>query len=173
MCRGRRFQAGCPFLTPNPEVWRGFNDLATKNPMLAKQWHPYKNKKLTPEMVTCGSGKNVWWIYPYDDPETGKHFDFEWRAQINSRTQGTECPFLTGHAVWKGFNDLETCYSEIALEWHPTKNRRKKPDKVYKETTDKYWWKCPECGHEWYASVRSRTVDEIGCRKCREKAPII
>lgn len=33
-----------------------------------------------------GNGKKVWWYLPYDDPKTGKHFDFEWEASISSRS---------------------------------------------------------------------------------------
>lgn len=38
------------------------NCLATKNPELAKEWHPTKNGNLTPYDVTCGTHKKVWWI---------------------------------------------------------------------------------------------------------------
>jgi hypothetical protein len=38
------------------------NCLATKNPELAKQWHPTKNNDVTPYDVTCNSHKKVWWL---------------------------------------------------------------------------------------------------------------
>ena len=126
-------QTGCPYRGRTPKVWKGFNDHASRNPTLAKQWHPVKNINMTPDAVTCSSGEYAWWYLPYDDPETGKHFDFEWRATINSRTEGAACPFLSGHAVWKGYNDLESCYPEIAKEYNTDKNRNRTPDKVYKE----------------------------------------
>lgn len=166
---------GCPFLG-NDKVWVGFNDLQTRFPRIAAEWHPINNRGLTPKDVAFGTAKSVWWRFPYDDSETGKHFDFEWQAPVNIRTgvgtndgHQTGCPFLAPNPkVWSGFNDLKSCYPEKCLDWHPTRNRRKRPDKVYKETTDKHWWKCSECGYEWYASVRSRTVDEIGCPRCRK-----
>ena len=40
------------------------NDLATVNPMLAKEWHPTKNENLNPEDITSGSSKEVWWLCP-------------------------------------------------------------------------------------------------------------
>ncbi|MBO5037521.1 MAG: zinc-ribbon domain-containing protein [Clostridia bacterium] len=52
-------------------------------PELAKQWHPTKNKDLTPEMISSGSSKKVWW-----QCELGH----EWKANINSRTKGNGCP---------------------------------------------------------------------------------
>lgn len=83
----------------------GVNDLATTYPSLAAEWHPTKNGKLRPDMVTAGSHKKVWWIISYDDPITGKHFDFEWENTISARTSGAGCPFLSGNTVWLGFND--------------------------------------------------------------------
>ena len=35
--------------------------LAEVNPELAKQWHTSKNGDLTPEDVSAGSKKKVWW----------------------------------------------------------------------------------------------------------------
>ena len=69
-------------------------NLATCNPQLAKEWHPTKNGDLTPFDVTCGSNKKVWWLLSYNDPKTGRHFDFEWQTSINGRNNGSDCPFL-------------------------------------------------------------------------------
>ena len=88
----RRNGSGCPYISNN-KVWKGFNDLETTNPELAKEWHPTKNGDLKPSMVTAGSELKVWWLLPYDDPKTGKHFDFEWQAIIYSR-KNSSCPYL-------------------------------------------------------------------------------
>ena len=66
---------GCPFCS-NQKVLTGYNDLETKLPQLAKQWHPTKNEGLTPNMVTCGSHKKVWWLCSKGH---------EWKASIHSR----------------------------------------------------------------------------------------
>ena len=100
---------------------RGKNDLKTINPQLADEWHPTKNGTLQPTDVVYGSGKKAWWLEPYDDPITGKHFDFEWEATVSSRSKGAGCPFLTGQAVWRGYNDLASANPVLAKEWHPTK----------------------------------------------------
>ena len=55
--------SGCPYCT-NRKVLAGFNDLATLEPAVAKEWHPTLNGALTPEMVTAGKAA----IYP----RTGK-----------------------------------------------------------------------------------------------------
>ena len=159
---------GCPFLSGRA-VWPGFNDLATKAPELAKQWHPTLNGDLKPTDVTPNSGKKVWWHLPYDDSKTGKHYDFAWRASIDSRMKGAGCPFLCGKAVWPGFNDLATNVPDIAAEWHSSKNRKRTPDKVYERDTRRYWWRCPDCGNSWRASVQERVLDERTCPKCKNK----
>ena len=137
--RTGNYGTGCPYLN-GKAVWPGFNDLQTTNPELAKQWHPTKNGELTAVQVTASSNKKVWWLYPYDDPKTGKHFDFEWEAIVSSRNKGTGCPFLTGKAVWSGFNDLQTVNPELAKQWHPTKNGCLKPTQVTANAGKKVWW---------------------------------
>ena len=73
------------------------------------------------------SKEKVWWIYSYDDPETCRHFDFEWKARITDRVQDDSgCPFLSNNAVWKGFNDLRTKRPDLADEWDFEKNGIKK-----------------------------------------------
>ena len=138
--RGR----GCSVLC-GKAVWPGYNDLTTTNPELAVQWNYNKNGSLTPTMVTAGCNKKVWWVFPYDDPRTGKHFDFEWKATISSRTDydGVTCPFLTGRAVWIGFNDLNTTHPELAQQWNYDKNGKLTPYNVVARSERVVWWKYP------------------------------
>ena len=162
--------SGCPYLS-GKAVWRGFNDLAITHPELAAQWHPVKNGSLTPENVTAGSNKNVWWLQSYDDEDTGKHFDFEWAASITKRVNGRGCPFLTGHKVWKGFNDLETYCREngrldILNQWDYEKNNLL-PSEVTAGSGRKVWWKCSICGHGWKAEIINRRIS--GCPKCAKE----
>ncbi|MFR6522755.1 MAG: zinc-ribbon domain-containing protein [Lachnospiraceae bacterium] len=139
MISSRNKGAGCPFLV-GQAVWPGFNDLQTVNPELAKQWHPTKNGILKPTEVTCGATKKVWWIFPYDDPETGRHHDFEWQASIQRRNHGSGCPYLSHQTIRKGFNDLQTVNPELAKQWHPTKNGILKPTEVTANSDKKVWW---------------------------------
>ena len=94
----RNKHQSCPYLI-GKAVWPGFNDLATTNPELAAQWHPTKNGNLRPTQVTANSNRKVWWLYPYDDPNTGKHSVFEWQATVYNRNNGAGCPYLT---MYKG-----------------------------------------------------------------------
>ncbi|MGN0770219.1 MAG: zinc-ribbon domain-containing protein [Christensenellales bacterium] len=80
---------GCPYCA-NRLVLPGFNDLATVAPLVARQWHPSKNGSLTPEMVTAGSHKTVWW--KCDEGH-------EWKAVIYSRagkSSACGCPECAG-----------------------------------------------------------------------------
>lgn len=68
--RGHSYQAaiakkaagqGCPYCS-NKKVLKGYNDLSTTHPDLAKEWHPSKNASLKPTDIVAGSAKKVWWI---------------------------------------------------------------------------------------------------------------
>ena len=168
--RTGNYGTGCPYLN-GKAVWPGFNDLQTTNPELAKQWHPTKNGELTAVQVTASSNKKVWWLYPYDDPKTGKHFDFEWEAIVSSRNKGTGCPFLTGKAVWPGFNDLQTVNPSLAKLWHPTKNGKLKPTQVTINSTKRVWWMYPyddlktgkHFDFEWQSSIVTQNISKHYC----------
>ena len=53
--------SGCP-ICANRIVVSGVNDLASQYPELARQWHPTKNGDLTPDQVSPGTRRKVWWI---------------------------------------------------------------------------------------------------------------
>lgn len=73
--------SGCPYCAGR-KILVGFNDLASQDPKVAAQWHPTLNGNLTPEMVTPGSAKRVWWIC-----EEGH----VWKAVIYSRAGKQKC----------------------------------------------------------------------------------
>ena len=77
---------GCPICS-NKIVVRGYNDLATTHPALAREWNYEKNGGIKPTDVTYGSTKKVWWKC-----EKGH----EWQAVIFTRSQGRGCPICTG-----------------------------------------------------------------------------
>ena len=84
--------------------------LAVKFPNLVKQWHPTKNKDLTPDQVTPGSGKKVWWKC---------NSGHEWESRIGHRTNGTGCPYCAGQRATKE-NNLAVKYPVLSKEWHQT-----------------------------------------------------
>ena len=78
----------CPYCK-GKKVLTGFNDLATREPELAKEWHPELNGELTPQMVTAGSKHRVWWQC------SEGHV---WKAVVYSRTarKRSGCPVCAG-----------------------------------------------------------------------------
>lgn len=53
-------ESDCPYCT-NRKVLPGFNDLESKEPVVASQWHPTLNGSFTPQQVTPGSSRKAWW----------------------------------------------------------------------------------------------------------------
>lgn len=162
----RKKGRGCPYLcSPPKRVYSGFNDLQTLYPDVAKMWHPTKNLGLKPEKVFPKTGKKVWWLLPYEDPKTGKHFDFEWEATVQSMVEHPNCPFLINKKVWKGFNDLETLYPELIEEWDPDNAMR--PEMVHTGASCRIKWVCKNHpDHKWEAILYSRTRYKSGCPYC-------
>ncbi len=147
----------CPYCS-GKKAWPGYNDLASQAPEVAKEWHPEKNGALTPDQVTCGSARNVWWKCS---------LGHEWQATVENRAmKGNACPYCSGRKAWPGYNDLETLYPALAKQWHPTMNQRLKPTAIRPGCGRKVWWMCPE-GHVWEARVFSRTSKKgAGCPIC-------
>ena len=148
---------GCPYCA-NKRVLPGFNDLATKYPEIAAQWHPTENGTLTPDHIAPASNRKVWWIC-----DKGH----EYQAVVSTRTQRNGgCPYCANKRVLPGFNDLATKYPEIAAQWHPTMNGSLTPDHVLPGSRKKVWWQC-RSGHVWQAVVYSRTGNQrSGCPIC-------
>ena len=81
-------KTGCPYCTGR-KVLAGYNDLATAEPFVAMQWHPTMNAPLTPEQVSAGSRRQVWW-------QCG--LGHVWKARVHSRAgkQRRGCPVCAG-----------------------------------------------------------------------------
>ena len=95
---------GCPICS-GKRVLEGYNDLASQRPDLAEQWDMDRNGLLTPQLVTCGSHKKVWWLCEREH---------SWSMPVRNRTtQNQGCPFCSGKKVWPGFNDFATRHPEL------------------------------------------------------------
>lgn len=147
----------CPYCT-NTTLLVGYNDLATTNPDLAKEWNYEKNGDLKPSDIIAGSNRIIWW-------KCSK--GHEWKAKALHRSYGHNCPYCTNKFLLKGFNDLETVNPRIAKEWNYSKNLSLKPNQVLFGSHKKVWWKCSK-GHEWEATISSRN-NGIGCPTCSEE----
>lgn len=126
---------------------------------LLSQWHSTKNKGLTPETISYGSRKKVWWQCDHGH---------EWQAMVVSRKSGNGCPVCANQVIVPGENDLATTQPELAKQWHPEKNGHLTPNMVCDGSNKKVWWRC-EQGHEWQAVVYSRAIYGHGCPVCAGK----
>lgn len=147
--RGR----GCPYHSSPPKKIGYGNDLQSNNPKLAKEWHPTKNKLKASE-VFPSSSKKFFWIC------SKKHF---WMQSPHLRSAGRNCPYCLNKKVGFG-NDFQTLFPEMAIEWHPTKNKFK-PFEIIAGGSKKIFWIC-NYGHEWTASMDNRVNKGSGCPKC-------
>lgn len=133
--------------------------LESTHPDLCTEWHPTKNGDLLPSQLTAGSSKIIWWL--------GK-CGHEWKASPFNRSRGTNCPYCSNQKVLSGYNDLETLFLNIALEWHPERNGNLTPATIVATSNKKVWW-YGKCGHEWEQSVYSRTKEHHGCPICAKR----
>ena len=134
------------------KILSGFNDLASLHPELAAEadgWDPRNQLRAANKKMSwkCASG----------------HM---WEATVNSRLQGSDCPFCAGQRVIPGFNDLATINPELAAEadgWDPTT--------VTAGSNRNISWVCSN-GHKWLAHIASRS-DGTGCPYCSGKKVLV
>ncbi len=126
-------------------------------PELVKEWHPTKNGDLTPNDVTHGSHKKIWWLCS----KGHSHY-----STVSNRTSknATGCPECSGNKVGKD-NNLLTLFPKIAKEWHPTKNGNLTPKDLTHGTRKKVWWLCSK-GHAYEAVINHRTGMNTNCPYC-------
>lgn len=154
--------SNCPVCT-NRIVVAGFNDLASTNPVVAKQWHPSLNLNLTPEMLTAGSNKKVWWKCKNDH---------EYQSVISDRNVGKGCGTCANKVLLTGYNDLQTMFPSVASQWHPFKNDLLTAATVLAGSHKSVWWQCKD-GHEWKTTIVSRTYGLKGCKYCAGQAAVV
>ena len=144
---------GCPFCSGR-SLLKGFNDLQTRFPEVASQWHPSLNGGLKADEVSAGSHAKAWWLGPCGHA---------WEAQIKSRTFGSRgCGYCKGRAVLSGFNDLATTHPQLAK--HVSKRSSLSPQEVSFGSQKALVWDFG-CGHEFEAQVTA-VVRGARCPYC-------
>lgn len=139
------------------------NCLATTHNHIAKQWDYTKNFPLTPFDVISGGHKKYWWKCDLSN-------DHEWESTTYDRISGHGCPCCSGNKIVVS-NCLATTHPNIAIQWHPTKNKLT-PFDVMAKSNKKVWWKCDKSyDHEW-ESVISNKINQ-GCPCCSGKKVVI
>ena len=137
------------------------NSVYLQNPNLLKEWDYEKNGTLSPNMVTTGSGKKVWWTCS---------LGHSYQAAISSKTKGNGCPICSGKRVLKGFNDFESRCPELVKGWDFTKNDIT-PDMVAYGSDKKFWWTCDN-GHSYQCSINNRRAGQ-SCPICSNKKILV
>lgn len=170
-------QSGCP-----PCAYRRLADIQTApkrgqsflelSPEIAASWHPSRNLPTTPGGIKNASGFRAWWKC--------SDCGHEWQTSVANRTSGkrTGCP-PCGRAnrtyerdaaqiaePGESFGDLHPI---LLQEWHPNLNEDLDPLRLKPASNIKAWWKCRQCGHEWQATLGSRTSAGTGCEPCSYK----
>jgi hypothetical protein len=150
---------GCPCCSIPVKKVVPSNCLSVTHPAIASQWHITRNVGLSPNMVTFGSTRRVWWQCSVSE-------DHVWQATIANRTSlGRGCPCCSGRKVVKS-NCLETTYPDVAKQWHPIKNGNLLPSMVTGGCGKRVWWQCSVAeDHEWQSSINHRTNGR-GCPCC-------
>ena len=147
--------SGCPSCSGRLLHPKG-NILSVCVPALIAEWDSERNALQTPDQITVGSHKAVWWRCPKG------HL---YRAAVRSRVQGSGCPYCTGRAVLPERNSLAAMYPILAAEWDAEKNAPLTPDQILAGTHRKVWWRCKN-GHSWQAAVSGRTRYGTECPVC-------
>lgn len=137
--------------------------LRLSHPLLAAQLHPTRNEGVNLDKISAGSKKKVWW---------SGDCSHEWEASIlNRSTSNTGCPYCAGKKILIGFNDFKSQAAEsLIAEWHPKLNNFS-PDEISYKANTKVWW-IDSFGHEWQATINSRTMRQSGCPVCKGNAVV-
>ena len=136
------------------------NSLSAVHPELVAEWSD-RNLPLTPDSITFGSNKKVWWKGACGH---------EWETSVKARSNGEKCPICSGARVVTGINDLSTLKPELASEW--SEKNKIKPTEVSIGSHKKVIWKC-KLGHKWIATVKSRTINKTGCPYCSHNKVLV
>jgi hypothetical protein len=128
----------------------------TKHPHLACEWNYNKNINIDPQDHVSSSNLRVYWVC---------NIGHEWICSIRKRAEGNNCPICYQQAFAKK-NPLIDCI-DICAQWNYVKNNELSPDNFSKNSHKRVWWKCDR-GHEWEATIISRTNGN-GCPMCAGK----
>lgn len=152
----------CPYCSGH-KVMPGFNDLATTNPELLSEWDYKKNLAITPQSVSAGSEKQIWWIC-----NNGHSYKTTLHKRTGKKKFG--CPYCSNHKVLVGYNDLATTHPHLLSEWDYKKNDPIKPEMLTAGMEKQIAWICPK-GHSYTTRLPNRTNNSnlTGCPYCANK----
>ena len=145
--------AKCPYCS-GQRVLAGFNDIATTNPELLKEWD-YKKNTIKPTEISKGSGKKIWLKC-----ENGHSYE----TTVPSRLAGHKCNYCSNNRVLKGFNDIATTDPDMLKVWN---DNVYSPYELSRKSSKIISCKCPSCNYEWTTKVYNLTNQRKcpGCKK--------
>jgi hypothetical protein len=133
-------------------------------PLALEHWDRHRNGALTPDQVSHGSNRVVWWI-------CRKASDHVWQESAHQRVRsiarGFGCPFCSGRRP-SITNSLASLFPQAAAEWHPSRNGKLLPEHVAAHSQKRAWWRCSKNPrHVWSAIIGARTGSHrSGCPYC-------
>jgi rubrerythrin len=65
------------------------------------------------------------------------------------------------------WRSLAARHPELLAELHPTRNAELDPYTVGSGSTQRLWWRCRACGHEWESAAATRSAGS-GCPQCAQ-----
>lgn len=96
------------------------NRLSILFPEVALEWHPIKNGELTPNDVSYGESRKVWW-------KCGE-CEKEWSSLVNSRSSGVGCPNCSSSKLEKRIGAFLKKYKlEYSCQYRILECRSKNP----------------------------------------------
>lgn len=128
-------------------VVKGYNDLATTDPDIAKWLDP----SVDGSSIPCGKRTDL----PFTC-ENGHHY----RATIRQMRKGVHCPVCKAGGVVADHEDL-------MLDWDP--DNEVDPSTTTCGSPRIVKWICHDCGNRWTSSIYNRTHRGAGCPECVKK----
>jgi len=151
----------CPFCN-NRKVLKGFNDLHTKNPELAKEYSI--SNSININEILYVSNLIVNW--------TCSKCNYEWKTTVRSRTiakTGCRKCFTGGKEIQNKKVSIKNRYPNLVETWDYDKNIIT-PEESF-STREKYWWKCKRGNHSYKSTVFLRKSNSCGV--CKGKVILI
>lgn len=141
---------------------KGYNDLITTHPKLAKEFVPELNT-VPVTKVRSGSNKIRFWKCSICDQI--------FPATPNSRTRYKDqelhgCPYCVGKLPIQGINDFKTLHLDLAEEWDYDANELSPEDYTCSSNIEQHWICKSEPMHRWTASINTRTSGYAKCPEC-------
>lgn len=136
------------------KVLPGYNDLATVNPALAKEWA--SSNLRGPDTVLSSSKISVTWQCPTCHGE--------YNYPINERHVGDDsCPYCNDKKVLPGYNSFKVKHPKIVeKEWYWLGNlvMHMDPDQHLDTSLKEAFFQCPICHKQYLMSLRQRAMKE-------------